>query len=354
MVGTASSLRATPRSQLERWKTENMTEPEAAADEAVAKELIELRQRGLANIDVQTTAQPRKSLPLLEGMARQYTQDSSGRRIELIRRLLYDALLAWRELGYQDEAQLVGSLLFDDGVGVAVGRKSAGELLAAASRPSGVGDAAFDKRRRDVFRKFAAFMRTLPVPAGLAAPAETPAAELIEQLQPPSTTALTSHRTRSRSRLLGLGLLIAVVAAVFWLVGSSAFRSTKASAGSSTGPVPVGSSTAATGTATEAPLLTFDDLGGGSSIMEVYPGIKDDPQDRLPNGTFRAGEFTRALCKATGRTVSSDTGVGERPRQSDMWIQIVGSPGVKQYAPLTYAEVSAAVLQALPVCADAH
>jgi len=32
------------------------------------------------------------------------------------------------------------------------------------------------------------------------------------------------------------------------------------------------------------PPLTFDDLGGGSSIIRVFPGVTDQPADKLENG----------------------------------------------------------------------
>lgn len=92
--------------------------------------------------------------------------------------------------------------------------------------------------------------------------------------------------------------------------------------------------------------LTFDDLGGGSAIIGVYAGVQDRPEDRQRTGTFQSGDTVRAICQTTGRMVSSDTSVGERAQQSNVWVRIDGSPGVQQYASLTYADVSAATLSA--------
>ncbi len=56
------------------------------------------------------------------------------------------------------------------------------------------------------------------------------------------------------------------------------------------------------------------------------------------------------LCKATGRTVTLRIHQGERLRRSNVWVRIVGSPGLEQYATLTYAQASGAALSALPTC----
>jgi hypothetical protein len=67
---------------------------------------------------------------------------------------------------------------------------------------------------------------------------------------------------------------------------------------------PTGDSTAA---------FRFDDLRGGSSIVNVYPGVHDTAADRQLNGTFLSGQTTTATCKTTGRLVRSDPSAGERP-----------------------------------------
>lgn len=78
----------------------------------------------------------------------------------------------------------------------------------------------------------------------------------------------------------------------------------------------------------------------------MYAGVQDRPEDRQRTGTFQSGDTVQAICQTTGRMVSSDTSVGERAQQSNVWVRIDGSPGVQQYASLTYADVSAATLSA--------
>jgi hypothetical protein len=79
----------------------------------------------------------------------------------------------------------------------------------------------------------------------------------------------------------------------------------------------------------------FDDLGGGSSVIRVFRGVKDTPADRVPNGTFFNGQTTTALCKTRGRRVTSDPSVGERPRASDVSLQVMAQPGKRSFVPLT-------------------
>jgi hypothetical protein len=96
--------------------------------------------------------------------------------------------------------------------------------------------------------------------------------------------------------------------------------------------------------------MIFDDLGGGSDIIKVFPGTKDTSPDKTANGTFSSGDVVAVKCKTIGRTVTSNPAFGERARQSDVWLEIVGAPGPRQFAPLTYAAISAQTLAALPGC----
>jgi hypothetical protein len=96
--------------------------------------------------------------------------------------------------------------------------------------------------------------------------------------------------------------------------------------------------------------LTFDDLGGRSSIIQVYAGPGEEPSDKEPTGTFNDGDTVNALCKTEGRTVHSDPSTGEVERTSDQWIRIEGSPGKEQYATAVYVEESQKLLGQLALC----
>jgi hypothetical protein len=86
-----------------------------------------------------------------------------------------------------------------------------------------------------------------------------------------------------------------------------------------------------------------------SNVVLVYPGYSSAESDRASNGSFNTGDVVPALCRAIGRTVTSDPTYGEIKRSSDIWIRILGSPGETQYATLTYGEVSPIAAQ-LPPC----
>ena len=96
-----------------------------------------------------------------------------------------------------------------------------------------------------------------------------------------------------------------------------------------------------------SPELTFDALGGGSNVIKVYPGPLDNPTDETYSGTFLSGQMKVPICEAIGRTVTSDTAVGESYRQSDKWYEVeVGS--THYFATGTYADVTGHV----PACND--
>lgn len=103
-----------------------------------------------------------------------------------------------------------------------------------------------------------------------------------------------------------------------------------------------------TQTSSEAPVLVFDDLAGGSSVIEVYPGVKDTKRDKKRNGTFMSGQPAVAECKTEGRTVQSAP--GEENRTYSEWIRIQGTPGEAQYATAVYVENPDVLLEQLPVC----
>ncbi|MGY1846963.1 hypothetical protein [Blastococcus sp. SYSU DS1021] len=89
-------------------------------------------------------------------------------------------------------------------------------------------------------------------------------------------------------------------------------------------------------------------LFDAARYIRVFPGV--GPDDLIRNGTFTDSQTALAVCKTTGRLVVSDPSVGERPRQSDVWIQVIGSPGLTQFAPLTYGDIDQAALDQLPQC----
>lgn len=143
----------------------------------------------------------------------------------------------------------------------------------------------------------------------------------------------TEHASRKEKGALKLGVILLSGSLALVACGGS-----KAAVG--------GASSSETGVAT----LVFDDLHGGSPIIQVYPGVTDAAADRGSNGTFHDGDKVPAECKTEGRTVHSDPSVGEEDRTSNEWIRIQGSPGLMQYATAVYVENPAALLSHLPEC----
>ncbi|SRR6266498_3741254 len=112
-------------------------------------------------------------------------------------------------------------------------------------------------------------------------------------------------------------------------------------------------STQSSPTSTTEPLdvqLVFDDLDGGSPIIQVYPGVSDSVADKLATGTYRDGQTVYAECKTKGRKVSSHPELGEAPRTSDDWIRFHSIPDIGPYATAVYVENPEALLAQLPDC----
>lgn len=173
---------------------------------------------------------------------------------------------------------------------------------------------------------------------------------------PTQTSFEPSHRgTLGRRTLKAGGLSAALMASLIACSSSS-----KSSSEGSQNSVSSGNnfsdtnSSMAPAPSTEAgapgTLLTFDDLGGGLSIIMVYPGVKATTADRKFNGTYETGQVVSAICKTAGRLVVSNTTVGEASRQSSEWVQIEGTPGETQYATMTYADIAKDALSRLPEC----
>lgn len=342
-------------------------EPVEAED--LAKELGRLRWRGLAYID--TRRKDRLEIPLLEALARRHTADDRLNRVELLRRLLQDGLKAFEESGYKEDAQFARQLFFGDRHSTVLGRELAGVWLDTTRKASKLSDDKFDDRRRDVFLTFANFLLSLDSMVAKesvdrdtddktgseraedsSAPSP-PALPLSAPLDQGSPRQVRTHRGMPllATLVMGGGILIAII---IWVILQSRHpEDTQRQSVPSTSADNSQNGSGSTATSPGRPVMTFDALGGGSSIIEVYPGVKDTPEDKRPNGTYKNGNTAGAICKVTGRSISSNTAAGERSRKSDTWIEIAGSPGAKQYAPLTYAAIAQSQLDALPNCVDA-
>lgn len=102
--------------------------------------------------------------------------------------------------------------------------------------------------------------------------------------------------------------------------------------------------------------MTFDDLGGGSSIIKVYPGPSDSAADQKHSGTFIAGDgqgTVYAECKTPGRLVKSVPSVGERELSSNIWIRFNdgAATNLKRYfATVVYVTGFEQFAQQLPDC----
>src|SRR5581483_1111770 len=83
---------------------------------------------------------------------------------------------------------------------------------------------------------------------------------------------------------------------------SSCGASNKANSESSDRVVDKSKVTSSSSGGSDLPTLVFDDLGGGSSVIEVYPGVTSSVADKQYNGTFNSGDRVMAECKTEGRT----------------------------------------------------
>jgi len=105
--------------------------------------------------------------------------------------------------------------------------------------------------------------------------------------------------------------------------------------------------------------FAFDSLGselskGGSSIIRVYAGVKNNPEDKATTGTFANKQTAEADCMASGRHVASVPSEGETPRSSNEWLQI-DNPSSSQpmYATVVYTRPSEEhALATLPKCVN--
>lgn len=272
---------------------------------ALAEELTRVRRRGLDGIDLDTKSRPRVPAPLLEALARQYCRDRATGRIVLIRRLLDEALTAWAAAGHRNDARFVRRLFFALADGTP-GKQTAGQLLQNVRDELELEDKRVDELRRTNFEAFAAFL-----------------IDFVEQRSP-----------QRRWLLVGLGVGGAAV-----VTGSVLAVIHIVSGGSPAAP-------------TLTAQFRFDGLGGGSQTIDVYAGVHDSPADHQVLGEFRNGENTLADCQARGRRVTSNPAVGERPRTSDIWLEVHLPDGRPAYATLTYGAIDQAALARLPQCTN--
>lgn len=130
-----------------------------------------------------------------------------------------------------------------------------------------------------------------------------------------------------RSILVVAVLLLGAVAAC----SSSQPGGSASNTNRSTGNIGVSNSAPSTAT------LTFDWLGGNSTIIQVYPGAANTPPDRVSSGTFENGQTATVVCKTLGRWVKSVP--PEENRHSNVWYKIQAG-GKTYYATAVYADVS--------------
>ncbi|MFL6137395.1 MAG: hypothetical protein ACJ74O_06285 [Frankiaceae bacterium] len=301
-------------------RLEAVKEPKDKAERvaALVDELTHARWRGLDDLELSAGQQSPVETPELERLARIYTRDRVAPRIPLIRRLLDEGLDAWRKRGNADEADFVRAMFFAADGGTP-GQQRPKQLKAAVLQRYGLNEDRFEDRRRTSFRRFAAFLLEF-----VAVPPPRP--------------------WRRWLIAAGLALVLAVV-------GIGSFLALHR--GGSTGAQGSGRSASSPDTTATGPTatFTFDALGGTSSkIIDVYPGVGTSAHDKNANGTFTDGDTAPALCKTTGRRITSDVSAGERPRSSNIWVRVQGSPGLVQYATLTYGDIGRAALSRLPHC----
>jgi hypothetical protein len=182
--------------------------------------------------------------PELEALARAYANDAVSSRTALIRDLLRDALDAWDQQRFHDEAKFVRDLFFaeDDGT---PRKRSPKTLRDKVKDREALDEDAFSELRRARFRLFARFLVRF----------------VMEQTTSDEQSA-RGHRPARLPWLIGAGVVVAAV-----VVGLSVWLATRTS-----------ESTA---------VFTFDDLGGGSPIIQVYPGgdrqtSRQDSERRVP------------------------------------------------------------------------
>jgi hypothetical protein len=156
-----------------------------------------------------------------------------------------------------------------------------------------------------------------------------------------NTPMFGDRKVRSGTVLFGVGALaLAALAGCGSANTTGATAPSAAAAASNTEATPSGANTQGSqSSATSHAILTFDALGGGSNVIEVYPGSADTAHDKTSDGTFEAGQTADVICEEPGRTVNSHPEEGERRRTSSIWYKIAAG-GQTYFATGTYADVS--------------
>jgi TIR domain len=145
-------------------------------------------------------------------------------------------------------------------------------------------------------------------------------------------------RGDSVKRVVTIAIALALIGGIAALVWSQVFKLPYDT------PSPKATSTQAP--AQSGATITFDALGNGSNIIEVYPGVGNTPQDKTYNGTYYNGETIPIVCRITGRTITSNPAIGERHRQSNEWYKLQTPPGAQpEYASAVYADEHGSVPQ---------
>lgn len=151
------------------------------------------------------------------------------------------------------------------------------------------------------------------------------------------------HEGFTENKVVRGGVLATTVAGLL-AIGGCAEKGSSSPTGTPSTPVEQ------TGDQPARPDLIFDYRGGGSRIIEVYPGPDDLGPDRVSNGTYRDGDHAPAICKTVGRVVTANEAAGETPGSSNQWFEIEGSPGQRQFATALYTANAQDVAAKVPDC----
>jgi hypothetical protein len=200
------------------WDTHVVTEP--APIKMITDDLIDVRQRGVDRLDVDTPQQPRKEVKNLERLAREYCEAediTTEGRIDQITRLLQADLLAYRERENQASANFIEALLFDPSSQTVpqLPSKRLDSAMKVYAKPNEI----FDNVRRPLFAAFARFL------VGFVANAK---AHGVEAAAKEVVVAKLEDSQAKRSRpshlavLIGIPLLVLGIGSVVWLrIGTS-------------------------------------------------------------------------------------------------------------------------------------
>lgn len=337
---------------------------------ALVKELTEARRRGLDRLDLDTgqwKVPGRIPTPELERLAREHFNDYESSRIALIHELMTAALADWQRRKYVAQATFVRDLFFAED-GRAPGGRNPTDLADGVRTHWNITGKQFDERREANFTLFARFLIGFVATEGepiVEVPAADPAV-LEDQALEEEPPGPSGGGPRRRPRWLpwaiaGVVAAVIVVLVIVFVVlpGHHTPPRANGAGGTTSGGARPAATTSSGGCAarkpapaSSGPVITFDALCGGSNYIRVFPGVQDVPADKVQNGTYQDGQTASAVCKTKGRTVSSDPSVGELPRTSDDWVQVVAQPGAKSYATLTYGEMDPTVLAQLPPCSS--